>query len=104
MQHDTILIDKETTTGMVLEIIEDGSRPRTIREIQEKYELKFPFRVKKVLLFDNLDVLPIGAIIEVTSFRKFSDLEEIAALPPYSEIDNEKYYAPVDRGQLWVLA
>lgn len=45
MIEDTLDVDLK----MFTDIIEDGKKPRSIREIKAKYELNYPFTVKRVI-------------------------------------------------------
>jgi len=51
-----------TDTDSFNEILEDAKRPRSIRQIKEKWELSFPFRVRRVTGSEKGLILNVNAI------------------------------------------
>lgn len=68
-------VKNNLATQMVLQIIEDGKRPMSIRQIMAKYELSFPFMVRKVV--NGVGELSIGSRLSV--------LADISEHPGYNE-------------------
>lgn len=111
MQKDKTLIDKKTTTQMVLEIIEDGNKPRTIREIQQRYDLKFPFRVKKVVMHEReheaFHPFPVGSVVEIAGYitkRNTKTQKEFTAnIEPVNTSEAGTTWLDVDSFAVYVL-
>lgn len=82
-----------------LQIIEEGKEPMSLDEIKGKYQLEFPFKVKKVVhVADHGTVLPIGIIVIVKEYGKNCDGDNAYRI----EIDSEDKATPANFKQ-WVL-
>jgi len=57
-------INIKTTTKMVTDIIEEGRKGYSIKQLVEKYELKPPFKIVKIAGYDGIMI--VGEVREVT--------------------------------------
>ena len=101
MIEDTLDVDLK----MFTDIIEDGKRPRSIREIKAKYELNYPFTVKRVVEAKALRVNDLYTI-EGTDIQ-YMILEEcdmVVGIPKlYTDKDEGiDYYANLDV-EAWIF-
>lgn len=95
-------ISKKITTDMVLQILEDGAKPRSIKEIHEKYEPTFPFFVKKVTERDEKSPLDKGHVLLVDGVMTVDDVEYV--YPSFGQGKYGSRFVRYDGLAIWVLA